>query len=72
MDDSMRYWHEVASEEAYIAHTFAEAAELAARLGGHPENRDALERTLYIAAGLSAPQLPRNDAQPDLFRGLAA
>lgn len=65
-DGGLRYWHEVESEAAYIAHEAARVAALCARAGGHPESAPALERTLLTVAGIDPPS-QRNDAQPDLF-----
>ena len=58
------YHHD--QEQSYIAHEAARVAQLCAAAGGHPENRDALERILLLAAHIEMPA-PRNDAQPDLF-----
>ena len=66
MNDSLRYWHEVASEEAYIAYEAARVAELCAKAGGHPESAPALERTLLTVAGIDPPR-QRNDSQQELF-----
>jgi hypothetical protein len=54
-------------QEPWARHELARAAELAAKLGGHPENAPALERTLLIAAGLEyIPPPERNDKQTEL------
>lgn len=69
-DDHAAAWahHDAQLQEAWAAHEFAKVAALAARMGNHPENAPALERTLCLAAGLPGPEPERNDKQPDLFR----
>lgn len=70
MNDSLRWFHEVGSQEAYLRHEAARVADMCARAGGHPEEAERLERELCSAAGL--PESPRNDDQPDLFAAHAA
>ena len=58
-------WHHD-QEAAYIAHEAARVAAMCAAAGGHPENREALERILLLAAHIDTPA-PRNTAQQELF-----